>query len=96
MVYWTDLDYKLKLRRYEFIVACAYYIQLKGDNGDLDRLVMTTELAELITERYKTTDMHWAVADFKYYEQLLDAGLNESRNLSTVSEDFAIVIRFLM
>lgn len=74
-----DVDCQLKSRRFAFIEACAYYIRLKGANGDLDRLVMTTELATLITERYKNAKLHWAIGGFKCYEQLLIDGLEETR-----------------
>lgn len=74
-----DIDLELKSRRFAFIEACAYYIRLKGVYGDLDRLVMTTELVELITERYKMAKLHWAIGGFKCYEQLLMDGMQETR-----------------
>lgn len=81
----------MKKRRYAFIEACAYYIRLKGAHGDLDRLVMTTELAELITERYKVANLHWAIGGFKRYEQLLNDGMRETRKI--IITDFDIVMR---
>lgn len=39
---------------------------------------MTTDLAELITERYKIKDLRWAIGGFKCYEQLLADGMNET------------------
>lgn len=69
---------ELESRRLAFIEACAYYIRLKGINGDLDRLVMTMELAELITERYKMKQLFWAISGFKSYEQLLADGMAET------------------
>lgn len=75
-----DVDCELKSRRFAYIQACAYYIRLKGINGDLDQLVMTSELVELITERYKYAKLDWAIGDFKSYEQMLIDGMQETRN----------------
>lgn len=76
------LDDELKLRRFAFIEACAYYIRLKASSGDWNRLVMTTELAELITERYKIYGLDWAIGGLKSYEQLLKDGMQETCKFS--------------
>lgn len=68
------------MRRLKIIEACAYYIRLKGKAGDLDRLVMTNDLAELITERLKMCELDYAIADFKFYEDLLTNGMEETCN----------------
>lgn len=70
----------MKLRRLKFIEACAYYVRLSGGLDDLNRLAMTNDLAQLITERFKMCKLDWAIAGFKSYEQLLNDGMQEICN----------------
>lgn len=68
----------MALHRLKFIEACSYYIRLKGMVDDIDQLEMTPELAELISERFRASNLHWAISNFKRYKSLLDDGMQES------------------
>lgn len=71
-----NIDFEL--RRMKFIEACAYYIRIKGLFGDVDRLEMTTELADLITERFRASNLEWAITSANGYKKLLEDGMQET------------------
>lgn len=73
------LDFEL--RRLKFIEACAYYVRITDIN--VNQLVMTQDLADLITERFRTANLEWAIGPAKFYTRLLEEGLHEKCNFIT-------------
>lgn len=74
--------------------ACAYYIRLKGIFGDVDRLEMTQELVDLITERFKASNLEWAISSLKQYRKLLDDGMEETCNtISNISLSYQKTVK---
>lgn len=43
----------------------------------VDHLVMTQDLGDLITERFRAANLEWAVGPDKFYTRLLEEGLHE-------------------
>lgn len=73
MILFSNLDFEL--RRLKFIEACAYYVYIKGIT--VNELKMTQDLADLITERFRSAKLEWSVGSSRHYTKLLDEGMNE-------------------
>ncbi|XP_031621276.1 uncharacterized protein LOC116339503 [Contarinia nasturtii] len=71
----TDENIDFGLRRLTFIEACAYYVLIK--NIRVDQLTMTQELADLITARYRSMNLSWAIDRIRSYNKLLEDGMQE-------------------
>lgn len=67
------LDFEL--RRLKFVEACAYYVRIAAIS--VNKLEMTQDLADLITERFNAAGLKWAIGPLKFYNRLLEEGMKE-------------------
>lgn len=55
---------------------------------------MTQELADLITERFKASNLEWAISSLKQYRKLLDDGMEETCNtISNISLSYQKTVK---